>query len=294
MNADLYISNLSFAWNGEDSDDQVVGKFKDFCDLMNRINKFSDKNRVYVNHSNDFSSASINQSGISLFTLVSNRDSGHGFLGRDLYNRFLNAFSSSLITSMNEKDLLDLLQMEEDKKHYNGVLVLNKTPSYPDSVQIISTISEWLKFRRSLLADNPESGNNYLEEAMMCFPNLVIHNDNANSLDSFIKTHVCGITKCLAVLNDFFIEDLKSFVGTNPLFVSHFGPAHGLDGSSFEGTGDDKFNKQFPDLSIHYCEPHLKMYHNDRGKDNCHCRVYFEFPPAGSSVIYVGFICEHL
>lgn len=294
MNADLYLSNLSFAWNGYDSDDIILRKLKIFCDLMNHIRKFPEKNKVFVNYSEGFSSTSINQSGISLIKLVCERDSGNRFLGRDLYNQFLQALSSSQKTSMSEQDLLDLLNMEEDGKNYNGILVLNKTLSYPDSVQIISTISEWVKFRRNLLADNPESGNNYLEESLMCFPNLVIHNDNASSIDFFIKTHVHHITECLAALNDYFIEDLKSFVGSNPQFVSHFGPAHGLDGSSFEGTGDKKFNKQFPDSSVHYCEPHLKMYHDDRGNENCHCRVYFEFPPKDYSFIYVGYICEHL
>ena len=295
MKADLYISNLSFAWNGSDTDAIIIRKISGFCDLMARIHEFPKQNSVFVNYSNEYASTVINQSGIGLLAIVYERDKGRDFLGRDLYNRFLNAFSySSKVTSLSEQDLFDLLQMEDEDNHYNGILVLNKTTSYPDSVQIVSTIKEWVKFRRVLLVEHPESGKNYLEESVMCFPNLVIHEDNSSSLDSFIKTHLRRITECLSVLNDHFTDDLVSFQGTHPLFVSHFGPTYGLDGSSFEGTGDEKFNKQFPDLSIHYCEPHLKMYHDDIGNNNSHCRIYFEFPPDNSTTIYVGFICEHL
>lgn len=293
MIADLYISNESFAWNGVDSDKEIAKKVLLFCNLVTRIRQFPAHNTVYVNYSDNLVSVKLNEAGVTLSQIVSDRDCGRLLLGRDLYDRFLSSFNGATQTSFSNDEMMELLEVADDNL-YHGLLVLNIAPGIPKSNQVLSTIPEWLALRRFLLERYSKTGIDYLTESRMCFPILEIHPDNASTLDSLIKTHVCGVTKCLIALNDFFFDDLKSFVGTHPIFMSHFGSSRGLDGSSFEGTGDDKFYKVFPDKARRYCEPHLKMNKSDCGKEGETCRVYFEFPLITAEKIYVGYICEHL
>lgn len=294
MKAEFYIYNDSFSWNAVDEDDDVRQKIFSFCDVADQIHRFKDKNELFVNYDDGFVSTKVCSSGITLSSLIWNRELGKSFLSRDLYNRLLNAFQNfAKGTSMLKDDLMLLLQMDNDKCCH-AILVLNRIEEIPDNWQVVSTIKEWVDYRRRCLKEYPETGANYLAECEMCFPRLVIHKDNEASLNSLISTHVSEITRCLSVLNDCFFSDLKAFNGSHTDFLSHFGSAHKLDGSSFEGSGDKKFYKVFSDNIKHYCEPHLKMYHNDKGEVNCHCRVYFEFPPSNSTQIYVGYICTHL
>ncbi len=294
MKAELYICNLSFKCNESDTRESVINKIGLFCDLIRHLALFPSYNSIYFNPIEDFAGLKIAPSGETLCEVLTSPTVGHAVLGRDLYQRFQQAFFCGKESSMSFTDLKELVALEE-KCIYHGILVLAKTPELDGVPQVISTKKEWRSFRRLHLVKWEIDGSDILLEAPMIFPLLFIHPDTKKDLDTMTKTHKVGIINCLSVLNDFFFSDLKSFKGTNPEFVAHFGPSHGLDGSSFEGSGDEKFYRSFNGVQ-RYCEPHLKMYTDDNGTKDRHCRVYFEFPsnPEREKLIFVGYICAHL
>ncbi len=291
MNAEFYICNLSFKYNGSDTIDVLRSKIKNFCDLISEISHFSLYNAIHYCPGSDFVDLLFTQQGETLCDVLTNTNTGHKVLGRDLFNRFQQAFFRGNQSSMSLPDLLELLSYEDDCVCH-GILVLTKIPELVGVNQVVSTKDEWRYFRRKHFVKLQLKGEDVLSEAPMSFPFLVIHPDTVKDLDSLLKTHKLGIVKSLSVLNDYFFSDLEKFSGTNPDFMSHFGASHGLDGSSFEGTGDEKFKKSFEGKD-HYCEPHLKIFTDDNGTKDKHCRIYFEFPMTFEK-IYVGFICCHL
>ena len=103
------------------------------------------------------------------------------------------------------------------------------------------------------------------------------------------------IVTYLSVLNDFLIMEFKASGGRDFVsFLTKFAGDHQLEGASFEGTKLDKFNFIFPDGTEAYCEPHLKMFTDDSGNKNQHCRIHFKKPLENESIVYVGCICKHL
>lgn len=104
-----------------------------------------------------------------------------------------------------------------------------------------------------------------------------------------LKTELCDKGNIKA---DNLSQLLKSFAKNND-----------IDDGSFEGkTRKSELNcifrknidKDCKTQVEHYCGPHLKMYHDDKGRENKHMRIYFAWDKDNLDVVYIGMISSHV
>lgn len=280
--------------NGADGVEDVRRKLSDFQRMLDVIRQYADENILYL-VKEKFWSCSIFGDGKTIADFISDYDNTVKVYGKDVYTLFqgiLKHCKESKITLGDMKEYLDM----EDENSCSGIVVLNTLDGYETHIQVMSNVNGWLNFRRHFLAKYPQNGDFFITESKKYFPGLFIHNDSKSKINDVLMSHVFRIVEYLTVLNDCLIEDFKKQGGRDLIaFLPYFACKHSLDGASFEGCKDEeKFTFMFPDGTNAYCEPHLKMYKDDAGNDNQHCRIYFKKPHEGDTKVYVGCICKHL
>ena len=294
MIAHLYICNHSFRWNGTDKLMDFQLKMVGFQKMMECINNYPEENLLYL-FVDSFLSTQILEH-IAMSDIISDYDKAKVMIGKDAYVILMGIMKRCIATQAKIWDLRGYLSLE-DENTCHAVIVFSPLKGLASHLQIISTEKGWYDFRRHYLGKFPKTPDFFLLEAKKYYPRLKIHPDNNANMRDVIHTHPMLIARYLSALNDDFAteyyqsgKDLNDFL---PLFALN----HKLDDASLEGNKDEKFYFYFSEkgeIKKVYCEAHLKMYHNDRGNDNQHCRIYFKKPIEGESHIYVGYIGEHL
>lgn len=296
MIAHLYISHYSFQHNGKDSNDEVKKKLFNFKELLEKIQNYQDENILYL-IDDQFLNTVILQKGTTVQDLLS-YDIAVSLLSKDIYTLFLSLFKKCKKYDMLFEQVLDLLS-KNDKDNCHGMIVLNKTDKIANSYQVLSTIDGWYRFRRYFLAEFPGDEMFFLDESKKYFPSVRIHESTQKDLKDVLKSHPKRIVEYLSILNDHLIDDISRHSSNLDTFLPWFKSKYNLDGASMEGEKDRKrfdfkFLNEKDEEFIAYCEPHLKMYKNDRGDDNQQCRIYFKKPSVCEKVVYVAYIGKHL
>ena len=290
MDADLYINECSFRYNGVDSSEMVVRKILLFGDMIDEIRQYKD-NRIFCEREN-LCNTVIFPDNRKVLDIIYNpfRDQ---VVNRDFVNVFMKIFNRCKQKGYTLAEVKELLEYESHDL-ISAILVLNKQDELPENKQIISTLSGWFGFRRFYLGKYPVDPTNFLAESKKYFKKLVIHPQNKDKyLREVIESHSQQICMSLGVLNDFFIEEWDEYSGDIFQFLSLFALRHHLDDASSQ-EGDEKFNCIFDEGNKRTCKLHLKMFKNDCGATNQHARIYFAPPKDGEKCIYVGFICTHM
>lgn len=293
MKADLYVCDDTFKYNGSDSVADVKIKLSDFLIMLDEVRKYKEDNSLYLVKEN-FGKTVVFGDKKTINDIISDYKSSILIYGKDVLTLLMGIFKHCKNSKVSLNDMKEYLTIE-DEQNCSAILVLNPLDEYQEHIQVLSSVDGWLKFRRYFLAKYPGDEEFFLSESKKYFPDLRIHENTKDTLGDVFASHHKKIVAYLSVLNDCLIMEFnasgnRDFVS----FLTKFAGDHHLEGASFEGTKDDKFNFSFPDGTKAYCEPHLKMFTDDSGNKNQHCRIHFKKPSENEEVVYIGCICEHM
>lgn len=293
MVADLYICKESLAYNGKDSLPDIVRKLSIFQILLEKVRQYSDENILFLLKEKFFETI-LCADGSTIGSIFSDYAGSLEKFGKDAYKllvSLLNYCNTSVATLEDIKG--DLLS--DNAESCSAILVINGIAGLENNHQVLSNVGDWLRFRRFFLGKYPGDVDFFLAESKKYFPELCICPGTKPGLSKVLPSHHKQIVGYLSVLNDYLISDFEDYGNTcMPEFLKWFALKHSLDDSSFEGKKDDKFSFSFGTGAVAYCESHLKMFKDDKGNRNQHCRIYFKPPLKGDKIVYVGSICQHL
>lgn len=294
MIAHLYLCGRSFRWNGQDKLADFQLKMALFQKMLAHIVMYPDDNSFYL-HKESFLGTRILEN-VFMSEILLDFDKAKTIIGMDAYSILMGILKHCMLTQATIKDLRSYLSLE-DENNCHAIVVFSPFKRWANHLQVVSTEQGWFKFRRHYLGKYPKDPDFFLNESKKYYPRLNLHPDNAVTIRDVIHTHPMQIVSYLAALNDHFADDFLSSNKDLNEYLPLFAREYKLDDASLEGNKDKKFYFNFREGGqVHrvYCEAHLKMYHDDRGNDNQHCRIYFKKPINGESYIYVGYIGKHL
>jgi len=290
MIANLYIVKQSFDCSGIPLM-KVKGMLEEFCQMVNYSVKGADgANNKYIVSKPDFMESRISDS-LTVRDLLNFSDNAKESLGYDFLTNFIGVFNK-FKNSIESCSVTCLPASSKDEAH--ALCVLQHSEQFPKNSQIIANIRELGKFRCHHFIECPDS-DGYFEEADNYMRGLSLHPDIKRTYKKVFASHKNKIDKCLWVMEEHYLSYFKNFEGSAVNCVSKFAREYNLyDGGSYEGSSKLKREKlHFQSRSeCVYCEPHLKMNTDDRGKRN-YCRIYFEEPRHSLCKVYIGYICEH-
>lgn len=293
MKVDLYICNETFSHNISDSNIDVKRKLSDFQKMLDEIRKYKDENTIYL-IVESFISTVIFDDGKTIGEIISDHQNSELTYGNEVLMLLYSIFKHCKRSDISLEEMKEYLNLE-DENNCNAIIVLNPLDGYEKHLQVLSNVGSWFQFRRNYLAKYPGDEHFFISESKKFFLNLCINEGTKTTLKEVLKSHSRQIVAYLSVLNDSLIADYMLFGNANFVsFLPHFAMKYKMDAASFEGRKDEKFRFSFPDGTNAYCEPHLKMYKDDSGNTNQHCRIYFKSPEIDDSIVYVGSICKHL
>ncbi len=296
MIAHLYLSDDTFAHNGIDSEKDVNLKLSEFCLLVDtlRDEKFKNENKLYCDKER-VCKAVLYGDDTSINDILTNYSLSVERYGKDIITILQGLFKHFLSCKVKNEELLEYLSLE-DENNCHGLLVLNKLSKIEENKQIISNVKGWLAFRRFYLSRYPKNVSFFFDELCKYYPNLKIHPSVEHSIDEVFPSHCNLIVKYLTILEENIIKDFFAYKdGDFVSFVKWFGANYHLDGASLEGSKDKKFAFLFDNSHEVYCEAHLKMYKDDSGNSNQHCRIHFGKPQTKEDrIVYVGYIGRHM
>lgn len=293
MIAHLYICNRSFRWNGSDLLPDFQMKMAEFQRMMERINSYAEENLLFL-----FVDSFLNTQvlkDVAMLELLE-YDKAVKLIGKDALVILLGIMKHCKSTTATIWDMRSYLSLENEN-FCHAVIVFSPIKGLSDHMQVISTEQGWYTFRRHYLGKYPQNPRFFLDESKKYYPGLNLHPGNETTIRDVIHSHPMQIVSYLAALSDYFSD---GFLGSGKdlnEYLPLFALAHKIEDASLEGSKDEKFYFDFQEgdrTVTAYCEAHLKMYHDDCGNDNQHCRIYFKKPVAGEPYIYVGYIGEHL
>lgn len=293
MIANLYICNRSFNWNGKDSLIDFKTKMYKFQKMIEKVSEYKEDNMLFV-----FKDGLMNTTilpGVDFVKLLCDHEFAVENIGHECYVILLAMLKHCKETKAKLHDIKEYMTIE-DSDNCHGVIVFSPIKNLRKKFQVISTVEGWFRFRRCYLGKYPKNTSFFLEECKKYFPALMIHSSNHSALRGYLESHPQIIIRYLSLLNDHFLKEFLHSGSDLVSFLPMFAKEYNIEGASLEGSKDPKFYFQFDDeiKKLAYCEAHLKMYHDDNGNDNQHCRVYFSKPQAQEKFLYVGHIGNHL
>ena len=142
----------------------------------------------------------------------------------------------------------ELINLINNDDTCNALVVMNRFEDdrISNKKQIISTKNGWYDFHRNYLIENHGDIDFFLKEIENYFENLVLHNDNKNSIRKVFNSHLRKIVQYLTYLNDNLLDEfIESTESDFKNFLASFKIKHSLDGASYEGTKSLKFKNVF-------------------------------------------------
>ena len=294
MIAHLYICNRSFRWNGIDQLTEFQQKMVEFQKMMEHIKEYAEENHLYLFIESFLRTEVLD--GVVMSDIICDFDKAKSMIGKDAYVILMGIMNHCNKTNATIWDLKEYLTIEnEDLCH--AVIAFSPLKGIESHFQLISTEQGWYDFRRHYLGKYPKNPTFFMSETKKYFQRLKLHPNNKSTIRDVLNTHPMLIVKYLSALNDHFADDFRESGKDLNEYLSVFALNYHLEGASLEGSKNDKFKFQFQEeeCTINaYCEAHLKMYHDDKGNADKHCRIYFKKPILGEKHIYVGYIGKHL
>ena len=294
MIAHLYLCNRSLRWNGTDKLTDFQRKMVGFQKMLECINKYPEENLLYL-FVDSFMSTEILEN-VAMSDVILDYNKALALIGKEAYILLQGVMKHCKATEATIWDLKEYLSLE-DENTCHAVVVFAPLRGLGNHLQVISTEQGWFEFRRHYLGRYPKTPAFFLSESKKYYPGLRLHPGNNSTMHDVIHTHPVAIARYLSALNDCFAIEYHQSGKDMKEFLPWFAGTHQLEDASLEGSKDEKFYFDFDENGAvlkAYCEAHLKMYHDDRGNDNRHCRIYFKKPVNGEPYIYVGYIGEHL
>jgi len=275
MIAQLYLLSESLAYNGKDTEDDVLKKLNAFVEDLKYINKYREENQIIINPT-IYSVNTFKEKNLHDIIKLLERD-GRNLLYSVLYN------------TSNQTDL----EMEEIKNEClnhnqnecSAVLAFNIIENISEEVVIVYDKQSWFAFRRKFLGKYPQYSDYFIEECKKYFKNLFFHENNKVSVINYLCDFSNKIVKYLSDLNDDFrpfYEQNKNKSNINDL-LRQFSVGHDHDEhASLQGNHEKKDMLTFTfNTQEICCEPHLKISKSDRypqdPKDDYAVRIYFHF-----------------
>lgn len=313
MIANIFVCDRSFAFNGNDTMDDLRRKICGMRALFTAIENKRSENVLYLQHEN-FMNTVISNDGDTVGKLIFGTEEEQIQMKqkytRDVYNFMLSIFNNTQRSLFSHQEMLEFLSEDfEEKDACYGMVAMNHLDDFPETKQILYDEKGFYNFRRyyiGKLVDDPEV---FTEQIESYYNNLVL---NANrkffttKLREVVESHGICIINCLTALSEKFIDEISGRGKTNAanlsVFLEQFAKSNNIDDGSFEGKNEkEELNCTFPktrdggcsETITLYCGPHLKMYHDDNNHDNCHMRVYFAWEYENVDVIYIGMISSH-
>jgi len=297
MNLNMYIYSGSFAYNGKDSDFEVIERMAKFTDLTNKVGeRFRDDNRFYANYS-ELNDTAIFSDGTTFCNLLYGTTSNKSY---ELEQTFYLILSQGYLESTEILgSTIDNLITQRTETECKAKVVLSKENVYQDGNCIVGTYEDWLSYRSDLLGMFPGTCDSFYHECERYYENLIISEDYRKDSSQVLTTHSVQICHILHCMNTCMIQELKDYKGSRIDFPINFARNHNIEDASFEGNGDTKrkyLTMNFPD-GERVCEAHFK-YNSVNGEKlfndvrDC-CRVYFSIPTNNDTQIYIGAILNH-
>lgn len=298
MIANLYISSKSFEFNGSDSNSEISEKIANFYNLVTFVNSLK-QDQFFVNWT-DLTTTIIASDNLTIDMLVFGQI-------QDLPIEFQNVayllrkIIHSLRHDGSTEDVLIETINKLSENDCNGLVVFNKLYDYKIGLekQIITNKDDWYSFHRYYLSYFPIAPEYFLDECKIYFPHLLISECVKREIRDVFNTHIKKICNYLTFLNDNLLNEWKiSPIEDFHIFLDAFYRKYGIDEATNQG---DKNSKLYKDFKLEdgsnktiYCNPHLKMFSDDKENSNSHCRIYFKTPDKSDKLIYVGLITKHV
>lgn len=297
MYLNMYIYTGSFAYNGKDSDYEVLTRLEKFTNLTNRVGaNFREDNRFYANYTELNETILFNDKTTFYDILYGKSTKGH-----ELDQAFLLIMSQGYIepTIITGCEIDDIITQQTEEV-CNAKVVLSHENVYKEGNYIVATYEDWLSYRSFLLGKFPGEYISFYKECERYYENLVISKDYQKESQQVLRTHSSQICHILHCMNVYMFKDLKEFKGSRIDFPKNFARNHNIEDASFEGNGKTKH--KYLTMNFHcgkkVCEAHFK-YNSINGCKHFNdvrdcCRVYFSVPTISDDKIYIGAILNHV
>ncbi len=314
MIANIFICDKSFAFNGVDTLRVFQKKVLGMRSLFSVIEEKKSENRLFIHHKN-FTETIISNDGDTIGSIILGTEEDKCLMKvkytRDVFNILLSVFNYPQNCNYSYDDMMEVLSDDyEDDNNCYGVVAMNHLLEFPKTKQILYDEKGFYRFRRYYIGKLVKDPIEFMEQIESYYDNLILNSDReffCNELGKVIVSHGECIINGLNVLS----EKLKSEIcGKGEIkaenisnLLESFAKSNGLDDASFEGKNkkDNLYFEFRKDLDQDcnecitlYCGPHLKMYHDDKGNDNQHLRIYFAWDNANLDVVYIGMISSHV
>lgn len=314
MIANIFVCDRSFAFNGTDTIDDLRRKILGMRNLFATIEERRFENYLYLQH-NNFIDTVISNDGDTIGRLIFGSDQEKlemkAKYSRDVYDLVLSLFNRTERSIFSHEDMVAFLSEEyEEKDVCYGVVAMNHLDEFQESKQVLFDDKGFYKFRRYYIGKLINDAEIFREQIEAYYPNLIFNMDRAlfkNNLKEVVESHGVCIINCLTALSENFTKEFSGQGGIEApnlsVFLRSFAKSNNIDDGSFEGTHKKKelnctFHKTRKDACGEtitlYCGPHLKMYHDDNNRKDCHMRVYFAWDKDNFDVIYIGMITSHV
>ena len=312
MKANIFVCDKSFTYNGVDTLCDIQKKIVNLRPLFSVIESKKNENYIYLQHEN-FLSTEI-YSGDTVEHLIFGTEEQQCKIkqkyNRDVINILKSLFNKTRRCSYSYEDMIEVLSdFYEENDNCYGVIAMNRLSCFPKCNQILYDEKGFYRFRRYYIGKLVNDPVEFISQINIYYDNLILNENEilfCQKLSEVIESHGISIIKCLTALSENFKKeycgDGEIKVDNLSIFLEQFAKRNGLDGGSFEGK-NDKFdlqcrfrnkNTSCEEQKELYCGPHLKIYHDDKGRDGQHLRVYFAWDKYDMDYIYVGLITSHV
>lgn len=316
MLANLYIHADAIKYNDIDTEDEFYSKFALLLRDLNEIrNQYGEENIIKVSPC------------LSLIKLFKEKTL---FEILSLFEPEERNFVFSVVGNTAEEcdlplcQLLELCKYQADETECNTVIFLNKKldnqpQQFPivyisfDQYEIVYGKDSWHTLRRQIMGNHPGTPHDFMQEAIIHFPNIVFHPNCEYSIADYLDKIPRKIVYYLSCMNDKLLEH-KSCTGIsdeNTLLVDFCGKYSFDESGSRQSTPSKKESYQFCflkqgclDEPENYktitCDPHMKISSCDSNcknpTKNFIARIYFHYGDndIAPNKLLVGSIGPHI
>ena len=314
MIANIFVCDRSFAFNGTDTINDLCKKILGMRALFSAIEERRSENVLYLQHEN-FMDTIISKDGDTVGKLIFGTEDEQFQMkqkySRDVYNLMLSIFKNTQRSVFSHQEMLEYLTDDfEEKDACYGIVAMNHLEDLPESKQVLYDEKGFLKFRRYYIGKLINDSEEFIDQIESYYENLILNSNREffkKKLNEVVESHGVCIINCLTALSEKFKDEISGKGEIDEVnlskFLEHFAKSNNLDDGLFEGKNEkEELNCRFPKTrekgcleTINlYCGPHLKMYHDDKKKDDRHMRVYFAWDNENLDYIYVGMISSHV
>lgn len=293
MEASLYIDQETLVFNEDVSEESVKCKLEHFVNYCAEF--LCQKDKIFY-HNDIFDVLILND--YKLVDIYDDTKKTH--IDKDTREQFKYLFDRSEETPQSIPNIIE--RIVKNPTDPIALLVLNSKSYKIEPYYIICDTDSWYNFHRKLLSKSNMDATSFIEECRIYFPELYFHEGVKESIKFILDSCRIKIIKCLTALNDK-LPCIKKETnnGDRRTMLSKFSSSSGFE-TTLEGHAARKDNFMFcfedengstKDIC---CEPHMKIFKDDRDKTSSDRRIYFHEGKSNiqNGKILIGWIGKHL